>query len=189
MCIHPCKGDSGGELLNMGGNVCDYDWVSARCCRGDYREDKRKAKESEVGEFMRDVWIRRCAGVGSLRRHLAFGFLFLVCFVQIADGGGVLISQKMVFLESRCKECADDLPCQQISLELCAPMFHRQRAAYARLVTNFTPKYIYIYMCTCAESMPESASRPFQEHHQLPPSSLWTCISPLHAVSHNDTFQ
>ena len=106
---------------------------------------------------------------------------FFVCFVQIADGGGVLISQKLVFLESRCKECADDLPCQQISLELCAPMFHRQRAAYARIVTNFTPKYIY--MCTCAESMPESASRPFQEHHQLPPSSLWTCISPLHAVN------
>ena len=25
MCIHPCKGDSGGEL-NMGGNVCDYEF-------------------------------------------------------------------------------------------------------------------------------------------------------------------
>lgn len=138
---------------------------------------------------MRDVWIRRCVGVGSLRRHLAFGFLFLVCFVQIADGGRVLLSQKMVFLESRCKECADDLPCQQISLQLCAPMFHRQRAAYARIVTNFTPKYIYI----CAP-----VQRACQNLHHVPSKNIINFLPHpsgpafhlcMRLISHNDTFQ
>jgi hypothetical protein len=90
MCIHPSKEDSGGEL-NMGGNVCDYEFqlsvveekvvqeISRRWSRR--QEEVKRIWSSRVYEgFMRDERIRRCVGVCSLRRHLVFGYIFSCLF-------------------------------------------------------------------------------------------------------------